>query len=126
MQFYIKRADLYAKYKKLDSIHSPSIYKIKPHESKYIKVENYIDAVTETKQIPSNNKSFVKWSSPIMRDCERKNINNEIRASYKEIQGFVAETSSKVIPCTQAHNRKCSATTIEDEKEHRGMIARIV
>ena len=52
-----------------------------------------------------------------MRDCARKNINNEIRASYKEIQTFVAETSSKIIPCTQAHNRKCSTKNIADEKE---------
>lgn len=60
------------------------------------------------------------WIPPMMRDNERAIINNKRQESHQEIRQRVIEKNAEIKPRTQAHNRKCSEKTVEDERELRG------
>jgi len=50
---------------------------------------------------------------------ERIALKNKINASFAEIREEIESANSKIIPRTQAHNRKCSTTTMEEEQAMR-------
>ena len=116
MRFYVKRETLHNQYKNLDRIDDPSIYDLKPTDSEYVELEHYLNHLKETKQLASASESSVEWSPPMMRDQERAIIKANVQKSYRKINQLVVDNNSEISPRTQAHNRKCSEKTLEDER----------
>ena len=118
MRFYAKRAQLYEQFKAFDQIHDPSIYNPKPEDSKYIELKHYLETMKPEVDVTVTS-TATEWRPPMVHNHERIILKNKIRESYAEIRHEMIANNSIITPRTQAHNRKCSAQTVEEDRAFR-------
>ena len=120
----IKQMDFY---KLIDHIHDPSVYELSAQDSPWVEVDTFrmdfskaeAPAITE-KSPPSP--QVEEWQPPRLHNQDRIALKNKIAQSQAQIREEVEATGSMIIPRTQAQNRKCAATTLEEEQEWRGLV----
>lgn len=127
MRSFIRRSDLMALYKSLDHVHNPSIYDIKPGQSKFIEVNTFkmnfsdtLPIVSTTGEIGSDSSRKASneqhWQAPIIQHDIRLQLRAKIRENQTLIRELSTEGNINISPRTQACNRKCTETTITEAK----------
>lgn len=114
-------------YKSIDHIHDPSAYELNANDSAWIEVDTFqmdfskAEAPTTTKKSPPG-LQVEEWRPPRLHNQDRIALKTRITKSQAQIREEVEATGSTIIPRTQAQNRKCSTTTLEEEQERRGLV----
>ncbi len=117
MRFYISRAALYKRYKEIDRIHDPKVYDLDPEDNDYIEVETYQQRFErEQALIPTIQKPIFDWQPPFMHNHQLAALKTKIQSSQREIHAQAVATNSTINHRTQAHNRKCAETTIDEQR----------
>ena len=129
-------------YKKMDNIHDPAIYDIAPEDDRLILQEDYLTKLRreyDAQQAIKNSaeKADVhgsvaqtkwEWVPPWMHNQENMKLKQKIAVSHKTIlkkikkQDQVQENSARIVPLTQANNKKRAEKTIEEERQTRADI----
>lgn len=129
MQAFVRRKDLMDLYKSFDKIHDPSVYDIGPNDSEWVEVDTFQMNFSEQEAaLTANSEALpkppqqLKWRSPTLHNLDRLILKNKIAQNQALIRETIKATSSIIIPRTQAHNRKCAETTLEEEQEKRADI----
>jgi hypothetical protein len=114
-------------YQSIDHIHHPSVYELSANDSLWTEVDTFqmdfskTEAPTTTKKLPTV-PQLERWRPPRLQNQDRIALKNKIAKSHAQIRKDVEATGSTIIPRTQAHNRKCAATTLEEERAQRASI----
>ena len=121
MRSSISRAQWYQILSDNDKIHDPEIYHIDPEDQSRIEVDTFwpdfsTQANTET---AVGQKPLDVWQPPMVHNNHRAALKAKIRESHHKIHQRAYSAYSTITPRTQAHNRKCSEKTIEEERATR-------
>ncbi len=120
MQSYISRAQRYEYYKDIDRIHDPHLYDLKPGDSLYLEVDTFRPDFSQEDTGPSGAPDPIeRWRPPLMHNQKRLELQRKMRSSHEKIREHVVTTHAAISARTQAHNRKCAAQTIDEERHIR-------
>jgi len=78
--------------------------------------------VTEIGNIKKPNNLAIVGQPPLFQYKSLTTLKAKIRESYKQITTNVADLNAQIIPRTQAHNRKSSYQTIDEERSFRSEV----
>jgi len=140
--FYRRLSQDHELYKKMDNIHDPSIYDLAPEDDRLILQEDYLtkfrreydtqqaikDSTARADEPSSANQDKWEWTPPWMRNQEKMELKKKIATSRKTLleeikkQDQEQENSARIVPRTQANNKKRTEQTIEEERQTRADI----